>query len=209
MRLAPSARGATLIELMLGLTLAALLLATALRLMAIQIDTFLRTMRGVQLDQDLRAASDLIVRELRRAGHWPAALDGGSTPNPLSGLLLGGTPGSAVVGYSYEEAGVAQHRVLRLSSSTLQMQLGPTASFQALSDPAVTRVLSFELLLIAQSQPAWLACAGSASPGLRTPRQLALQITAESPVDPRVRGQVRTRIRLRNDALATPPTCSS
>lgn len=205
-----SVRGATLIELMLGLALAVLVLASGLKLMVIQLDTFHRAMRALQLDQDLRAAADLVVRELRRAGHWPAALDGTGTPNPLGALVLGGASGSASVGYSYEEAGTAQHRVLRLNGGTLQIQLSPTASFQALSDPAVTRVLSFELQLLSHSQPAWLAC-GSAAPsagaGERIQRQLALRITAESPTDPRVKGQIRTQIRLRNETLAPAPNC--
>lgn len=191
---------------MLGLGLSLALLAGGLRLMLLQLDLLHRAALARQLDQDLRAASELIVRELRRAGHWQAALDGGTASNPNTALLLGGSPGSATLAYAYDEGGAVQRRMLRLNSGVLQLQLSPGSSFQALTDPASTRVLSLGLSLDSADQAVHVVCGPDTLATVpRQQRALSLLLQAESPADPSIRREVRARPRLRNDRLPAPP----
>ena len=97
------ARGLGLVELLIGLVLGLFVAGGALMLLASQIDDNRRMLLETRVVQDLRAAADVIARDLRRAGYWAAASTGmwvtGMTAAPptnpytrLSGSACG-TPG--------------------------------------------------------------------------------------------------------------------
>ena len=70
------ARGLGLVELLIGLVLGLFVAGGALTLLASQIDDNRRMLLETRVVQDLRAAADLIARDLRRAGYWAAASTG-------------------------------------------------------------------------------------------------------------------------------------
>ena len=115
-------RGVALIELMLACALAVALGSAALHLVVAQIDEQRRLQRMIRIEQELRAAADLIVRDLRRAGYRGdaatavlRAADGQSVPpNPYAGLERGLEAGASALGHAYsrdiaEDGQVANH----------------------------------------------------------------------------------------------------
>jgi len=63
-------RGLSLIELMVGITVGMIVVAGASLMMTSQVSEHRRLTLETQIQQDLRAVADLMVREVRRAGSW-------------------------------------------------------------------------------------------------------------------------------------------
>ena len=63
-----SQRGLSIVELMVGIAIGLIIVAAASLLMSGQLNENRRLLAETQLQQDLRAASDIITRELRRIG---------------------------------------------------------------------------------------------------------------------------------------------
>ena len=90
-------RGMSLVELMVGIAVGLLIVAAATCVLVSQLHDHRRLMLETQLQQDLRTASDIIVRELRRSGYWGSAHRAawfhgtpGVAPNPYAGVGLAG-----------------------------------------------------------------------------------------------------------------------
>jgi len=85
-RFSSGQRGVTLIELMIGLTVGALILAGAVTLFAKISFSGLENTRSMRLNQQLRESMDFIRRDLQRAGYvlsWPAAPPTGTAADLL------------------------------------------------------------------------------------------------------------------------------
>ena len=63
-------RGLSLIELMIGITVALFIAAAGGSLLVGQLREHRALALEARLTQDLRTAADLITRDLRRAGYW-------------------------------------------------------------------------------------------------------------------------------------------
>src|SRR5688572_15814717 len=68
--------GLSLVELLVGLALGLFVVAVAATLLAAQTPEQRRLAAEQRLMQDLRTATDVVTRDLRRAGHWGAAASG-------------------------------------------------------------------------------------------------------------------------------------
>ena len=87
-------QGLSIVELMVGITIALFIVAGATLVLTTQLDTNRRLLLEAQLQQDLRAAADMISRDVRRAGYWgrsycniwPAMQDAAACPgeNPYN-----------------------------------------------------------------------------------------------------------------------------
>ena len=205
-------RGVALIELMLACALAVALGASALHLVVAQIDEQRRLQRMIRIEQELRAAADLIVRDLRRAGYRGdaatavlRAADGQSVPpNPYAGLERGLEAGASALGHAYsrdiaEDGQVANHERFglqwlpaegllewRLSGSALQ----PAARdhWQALVDPALVQVTALAIDLIEERHSLLALCGAAAG-----------DCGGQAGCPPeRIRRQVRLRIEARD-----------
>lgn len=75
-------RGASVVELLVGLAVGLFVVASGLMLFAGFIDNDRRLVVETRLMQDLRATSDLITRDIRRGGYWAAADTGVWTAGP-------------------------------------------------------------------------------------------------------------------------------
>jgi prepilin peptidase dependent protein B len=71
-----SIRGVSIVELMIGLALGLFVVGGGLLMLAGFTDENRRLLLETRLNQDLRAASDVVTRDLRRAGYWNAAHTG-------------------------------------------------------------------------------------------------------------------------------------
>jgi prepilin peptidase dependent protein B len=122
-----------------------------------------RLLLETRVNQDLRAAADIVARDVRRAGYWNNSLAGvwstGSTsivPNPHATGPGDVTSTANSVNYSYARAVAgntdgldsneyAGFRVLAVSGvDTLQMQDGQN-TWAAITDPGTVRVTAFSV----------------------------------------------------------------
>lgn len=222
------ARGLSMVELMVGVTIGLFVVAGAGMLAASQLSDNRRLLLETQVQQDLRATADIIARELRRSGHWAKARDGvwyeGSAAvrsNPYGGLTSaeggaelqdGDVTNAVLLNYSnkgdeaLEDDAVAanEQRGFRLDNGTIQTQLG-AGNWQALTDSNTLRVTGFSITT--QSKPVQLACTkdcpggGQACWPVLAVRELTIDITGEAAHDAAVQRSVRSTVRLRNDPV--------
>ena len=103
-----AARGLSIVELMIGVTISLFILAGATMVLTSQMGDNRRLLLEAQMQQDLRTAADMISRDIRRAGYWGQAYRGVCPPpptvcavadplnaNPYNGLTTVGVAGSA------------------------------------------------------------------------------------------------------------------
>lgn len=223
------ARGLSMVELMVGVTIGLFVVAGAGMLAASQLSDNRRLLLETQVQQDLRATADIIARELRRSGHWAKARDSvwyeGSAAvraNPYGGLIAaeggdelqdGDVTNAVLLNYSnkgdeaLEDDAVAsnEQRGFRLDNGTIQTQLG-AGNWQALTDSNTLRVTAFTVTT--RSKPVQLACTKDCAGGgqacwpVLSVRELTIDITGEATHDAAVQRSVRSTVRLRNDPVS-------
>ncbi|MDC8772934.1 PilW family protein [Roseateles albus] len=101
--------GFSLVELMVGIAIGMIVVAGASVMMTNQLAEHRRLTLETQVQQDLRAAADLMLRDLRRAGSWAAPQNGVWSPgaaaapvaNAYAATSLTTDSGSSVLEYSY------------------------------------------------------------------------------------------------------------
>jgi type IV pilus assembly protein PilW len=211
----------SLVELMVGLALGMFVVAGASVLMTNQLADNRRLMLETQMHQDLRAAADLIARDLKRAYWWYASetsvwRDGfaAQVPNPYAAS----SPSSSAaavdnISYTISSASgqVAEDNSVdasdkygfQLNNYAIEMKRGG-GGWQAMTDVNTMKIIAFSMKVNASVVPiACYACtAGSTTcPPQQVVRQVVVSITGQAVHDPSViRGIVNT-VRLRNDLV--------
>src|ERR1700712_1447509 len=71
-----SQSGLSLVEMMVGIAVGLIVVAGASLMMTSQVTQNSRLLQETQIQQDLRAAADLMLRDLRRAGYSSTASNG-------------------------------------------------------------------------------------------------------------------------------------
>jgi type IV pilus assembly protein PilW len=228
-------RGMTLVELMVGLAVGMIVVAGAVVMATSQIGDHKRLVLETQVQQDLRAAADMMLRDIRRAGAWASASSSVWAPsntapinNPYAGMqvLANGAvtaaKGDEVV-YAYADSKLnhaapavlpldAEQHGFRLRNNRLEYRLG--GSYQPLTDPAVLEVKEFLVTLNSQAVQlpdyCQLPCNGLANcpPSLQV-HDVQITIRGVAAHDAEVDRTVSLRARVRNDEVVTgvcPPT---
>ena len=209
--------GVSLVELLIGLTIGLFIVGASLTALLIQLRESRTLIAQNRLMQDLRAAAELMARDLRRVGHWGAADHGvwpnagatGTVVNPYTAMS---TSGSSVT-FRYSRDAVENDLVdgneqfgYRLRNGVLELQLG-TAPWQAMTDGTTMRVTRFEIAPTEQLHSLAGSCtAPCPASDLNCPpqlhvRSLVLMLTAQGIGETTVERSVRTTVRLRNDTL--------
>jgi type IV pilus assembly protein PilW len=213
--------GLSIVEMLVGVTVGLIVVAAATLMVAGQLGDNRRLLLETQIQQDLRAAADLMARELRRAGYWKdvhrSTAAGSellpSLANPYAGVqpAADGLSANAVT-FVYADRDRAENNAIddderlgfRLNGSALESQLG-AGNWQPLTDDRSLRVTSFTVQT--RMQPVTLDCPLACSAGV-TPcppvqevRSYTIDITGEAVHDARVRRSIRTQVRVRNDAI--------
>ena len=220
-------RGVSIVELMIGITIGLFILAGASLVMTNQISDNRRLLLDTQVQQDLRAVSSLIVRDVRRANYygfahrkiWPNDLTQ-STANPYRHLLPATSTGSSSLQYDRsldDQNGPANNdddivdngeRVkfaLNTTNHTVEMTLGTSAA-QAVTDANVLKVteLTFTVAVRDLAVPCGIVCP-TRGPGdcplVQRLRQVNFVIVGEAVNDSRVRRSLRESVRLQNDIV--------
>ena len=211
--------GLSLVEMMVGVAIGLFVVAAAAMLVATQLADNRRLLLETQVQQDLRATSDIIARELRRAGYWGTSRQGvwnGSAPvaNPYRGVNL--VSASEInLSYSSARTEAAENNVVdgseqfgyRLNGSTFAVDsLLGAGGWQALSDAATLKVTAFTITLETVTTtpvacPAECPGGGEACWPTLSVREIQVAISGVAVSDPAVQRSVRNRVRLRNDLL--------
>lgn len=221
------ARGLSIVELMVGVAIGLFILASASMVATTQLSDTRRMLLENQVNQDLRATLDIIVRDIRSAGHWSRA-----------GYMVWNADPSAVVANPYKDltvgAGNVEYarsqdilfryggRVLNdnnivdadefggfrrsPSGDAIEMQVS-RGVWQSLTDTGVMRITDFRIDT-AFSQTVDAPCNADCpalGPGgcplkLRV-RNALVTVAAEAVHDPSVVRSVQSFVRLRNDIL--------
>ena len=205
-------RGASLVELMVGVAVGLVVVAAAVTMATVQVSEHRRLQLEAQVQQDLRAAADLVTRELRRAGHWPdatLAVATGDAPAVLNphAAITPATTTATQVDFAYARPDAASGPFgFRLDGRVLRMRLG-AAGWQELTDANVLRVTAFSVTPH-PGAPIRLPCPRPCADGTTdcwptlTVRGFAIDIAGEAVADPTVRRTLRTVVRPRNDLVA-------
>ena len=165
-------RGLGLVELMVGITIGLIVAAAASVVMVNQVTEHRRLMLNTQIQQDLRAASSLIVSDTRRSGFWAAPQTAvwspgqsvSSNPYQVKGGCSLESDGQYLLVYAFSgsDYGItvsakpnpqlanvkaAEYFGLRRSGDTLQFMFGCGSdggpNWQPLTDPNVVAIKGF------------------------------------------------------------------
>jgi type IV pilus assembly protein PilW len=210
-----SQRGLSIIELMVGVAIGMFIIGGAIKLFVDMFGNNRRLLLEARVNQDLRAAADIIARDVRRAGYWSAAVSAQPASNPYAPATIA----SSSIAYSYDRgASAASAAAFSLSANTIFMTVGGVA--QPLTDSNAVRVTRFEITNSASaaqvtelfaSCPCYAVASGaagscpnlgtSASRPRATVRWVDVVIEGEAPTASSVRRQVVESVRLRNDVI--------
>lgn len=216
-------RGLSLIELLVGMVIGLFIATAGATLLAAQWREHRSLTLEMRLMQELRSSAELITRDLRRAGHWGDAAAGlveagsaasaasAALTNPYAALSPAGAASDAAT-FGYSRDVVENHRLdgneqfgLRLRRGVIELQLG-AGNWQALTDAGTMTVSRFSITPTLQELPLLEHCArpcpagASCTPRLQV-RSLVVEIAAQASADPTLRRQLRSELRLRNDAV--------
>ena len=217
-RLSVRQRGISMVELLVGLAVGLFIAAAGVTLMAGN----LRENRSLALEsrvmQELRTASDIITRDLRRAGYWAGSLaavqPAAATAVPANPYLVvrATTTPEHSVSFGFSRDATENNTLdsneqfgFRLRGGVVQMQLG-SGNWQALTDPNTVLVSEFSVTPRVEEIDLSAQCS---VPCLLTdptcPRQqvrsLAVSLAARSTADANVKRNLRSSVRLRNDPI--------
>jgi type IV pilus assembly protein PilW len=212
-----SQRGLSLVELMVGVAVGLFVVAGATMLVANQLGDNRRLLLETQIQQDLRAAADIVARDIRRSGYWGSAQTGvwyagspGVTANPYTTLApaVSGAAASSVA-FNYSR-GVENNAIdaieqsgFQLVNGVIQMRVG--GNWQPLTDDRTLRITNFQATMTASpiTLSCFLPCGAMVNcPPTQTVREVEVVIEGRAVVDANVRRSVRSNVRLRNDLVA-------
>jgi prepilin peptidase dependent protein B len=218
-----SQRGLSIIELMVGVAIGLFIIGGAIKLFVDMFGNNRRLLIETRVNQDLRAAADIVARDLRRAGYWQNAASGVGSLNNATNPYAPATITANSVAYAYDRGAGASAAGFSLAGNALFMTVGATS--QPVTDPATVRITRFEItnsasasqwFELAQNCSCISLAASSSTGGCTEAEMLALAegsasrpqvgvrwvdiiIEGESPTTPGVRRQVVESVRLRND----------
>ncbi|ANH67231.1 PilW family protein [Mitsuaria sp. 7] len=213
-----STRGFTLVEFMIGLTIGLLLLAGAFAMAGVQLGEHHRLMLELQVQQELRATAELMLRDLRRAAFWDRAQDGvwqddPDVPvrNPYADVTVEDTGRRLTYSFARDGsasggASVRETSGFRLSEGRIDQLI--SGRYQPLTDPDLLRVRRLEVRLASQGHPLGDACdpscavGGAACAPTLSARLVTLIVDAEAAHDPRVTHHLELLSPLHNHALS-------
>lgn len=206
-------RGLSLVELMVGIAIGLFVVAAAVLMIGTQLGDTRRLLLETQLQQDLRAATDIVAREVRRASAWNAAALGIWRPGQTAAVAsnpfgaVGVDANGISIDFLYQrrpgEEGPYGFRVT--DTGTVQSRLG-NAGWQDLTDAEAMNVTAFDVALDSersQPLPCPTACADGTTncfPRVVT-RTVRIDMTAQARGDAQVQRSVTSFVRLRNDGI--------
>ena len=218
-RLGPQVqRGMSLVELMVGIAIGLIIVAAAALMLSGQLGENRRLLAETQLQQDLRAATDIVTRELRRAGAqneanslqtlWypglTTAVRVNSRAEPLTPTPTTGN--ASQVGFTYNPGGGGAGTFgFKLENGAIKTLL-LAGGWQELTDPKAINVTGFVITRLPDTKiqlPCAKRCADDTAacwPSINL-RNFSVAITATAQGVAGVERSIQSRVRVRNDYL--------
>ena len=218
-RLNRPARGLSIVELLIGVAVGLFVLAGAAMVATDQIVDNRRLLLETQIQQDMRTAMDIIVRDIRRSGYGYYADElatVGGPPTPATAYQPAGAIGgpSDTLLYTYGEASYEDnkvvdpkdHRGFQHAGDVIQVQLGQD-NWQPLTDPDVVKITTFTATPEATVTP--LPTCKDGPPCTETAcgvprivtRSIRVVIEGVARHDDRVKRRLESIVRVRNDEV--------
>lgn len=155
-RRATAQRGMSMVELLVGIALGMFLVAGAATLFVSHLNNSRRLLLEARVNQDLRAAADLITRDLRRAGYWGNALQGtvatgaGSTTVVNPYRIVTPDIGASTISYAFSRdatedntLGANEQFTFDLTNGAIRMTIAGVP--QAITDPDTLTITAFTI----------------------------------------------------------------
>lgn len=212
--------GLSIIELMVGVAVGLLVVAGALSLYVNNLVSSRALVGQARLAQDLRAAADLVVRDLRRAAYWGNAISGTSavgagstTPRNPYAAATGSTADGLSYGFTRDNTendalDDGERFGFRVRSGVLQMQTS-VDTWQDVTDRRAVLIDDNGLSITATltTLPLGHLCprtcvAGTPNCPTTTVRRFDITLSGRSLSDDTAQRRITASVRLRNDALA-------
>lgn len=220
-------RGLSIVELLVGIAVGMFVLAGATMVVSNQISDNKRLLLETQVQQDMRAAMDIIVRDIRRSGYTKFAdslVQPVSAPpkaavayRPAGYNNFSATLGSSIAySYSSEPDNATKNAIVaddmhgfRLTSGKIEALLG-AGGYQALTDPNVVTITSFDItqqvsapmpLPTCETTPCATAACPAPNGQYIATRHLVLTMNGQAVHDASIRRQIRATVRVRNDEV--------
>lgn len=212
-------RGLSLVELMIGLAIGLFITAAGFSALVGQWREHRSATAAMRLMQDLRSASDVITRDLRRAGHWAdptvamaASAASGAVANPYAALAPAAAASDAAR-FAYSRDTLENQLLdsneqfgLRLRNGVIELLLG-AGNWQALTDAGTLQVTAFSVQPRTQTVSLLDHCARPCPTGSTTCdarlelRSLRVSITARATDDASLVRRLDSELRVRNDGV--------
>lgn len=218
--------GLSIVELMVGVAVGLVVVTGASMLFASNLRNSQRLLVEARVNQDLRAAADVVARDLRRAGYWENSIAG--TVTPSTGATATGNvnaPVSADAATSTITYSVARDTAnlrctasscsdntlqddeqfgFKLQDGVLKMLVGGNNNWQPLTDSSIVTINSFTIAPTEASLDISAACAKTCTTGcpVLKVRSYVLVLKGTAVADSNVTRLLRETIRVRNDATS-------
>ena len=210
-------RGMSIAELLIGTAIGLFLVAGAAKLFGDHVVNNRRLILQARVNQDLRAAADLVARDLRRAGYWQTASSGATWPaqsNPYRAVTPIGAASASTATFSYSRntenniRDASDEAGFQLSSGVLRMRSGSTA-WQELTDAATLTVTEFSVTPVITAVSLGHYCTPTCNAGapgcpVVNVRRYDIVIKGRSVSDASVIRQLNESVRVRNDEVPAP-----
>lgn len=169
-------RGFSIVELLVGVAIGLFILTGVLKLFGDYMNNNRRMMLETRVNQDMRAAADLIARDLRRAGYWGNATGGVVTTNaqpvaavsPYATVSPTGASAASAATYSYSQGNennaldsTTENFGFKLESGVLKYLQG--GNWQAISDINTMTVSNFAVTPVLKCVALQQYCTGGSS----------------------------------------------
>lgn len=206
-------------ELMIGIAVGLFIVAAATVMVSGQLGENRRLLLESQLQQDLRATSDIITRELRRTGavtnaqNFVATATAAAQGNALSATTPASGPSDpADITFRYQRSNILQGPWgFKLQDGIIKTQVvnsltNASLGWQDLTDGTVMEVTNFSVT-INREPPIEVACPKLCPSGDTTcwpqmyVREFVVDISARLRSAPEVQRSIRSRVRARNELV--------
>jgi prepilin peptidase dependent protein B len=213
-------QGLSLVELMVGIAIGLVVIAGMVKAFSGHVVRTQRLLQEARVEQDLRSAVDVIVRDLRRAGYWghAASPPEAASSNPYQSIDV---PGASEIRYTYsqderedepedDEVDSNENHGFLLQNEILKGADGHGGN-QPLTDPSVVRITELSIDMQTRAEPLGHFCAPAcaagdpACPSVQV-REVVVRVRAQSASDASVQREASERVRVRNDAVS-PERC--
>jgi prepilin peptidase dependent protein B len=208
-------RGLSLVELMVGMVVGLFIVGGAAYFTVNFNADNRRLLLEARLTQDMRAAMDIVTRDLRRAGYWQNAASGvgvsggtaTTTYNDAGFGVMSSASAPTSVSYYYDRNGAASASAgdafgFDLNGNVLRTKIGAAAS-QPLTDEQTVKVETFSVTLDETIEDLASRCSKTCitdCPKVYV-RDFTVTMTASAAVDPTVKRTLRNKVRVRNDKV--------